>query len=153
MLSGMLLAACGSSSSSINPATAKADISRAYGTLFNFADPSVSSKTAVIENGASLQGAVSQALSSSLAKSAAGARVDSVQLLSDSACSRVPLASPCAKVVYEILGTNGAPLLPTPSTGYAVYQDGKWRVARTTICSLLGLFYSASGRPESPPGC
>jgi len=149
----LLLAACGSSTAEMNPGTAKTDIGRAYGTLFNFTNKSVPAKTSVIENGSSLEKALSQALGSSLAKSATGARVDRVQLLARSACSQVPLASPCAKVSYDILGSSNKPLFSTPSTGYAVFLSGKWLVAKSTICGLLGLFYSTSGQSGSPPGC
>jgi hypothetical protein len=37
--------------------------------------------------------------------------------------------------------------------GYAVFVAGHWLVAKTTICGLLGLFYSASGKSGSPKGC
>jgi hypothetical protein len=148
-----LVSACGSSTSNITPTSARAGLERAYSTLFNFGNKSVSAKTAVIENGSSLTKALTEALSSSLANSAAGARVDTVALLSESACSQVSLASPCAKVTYDLLGRNGSPLFPTSSTGYGVYVNGRWLVAKSTICALLGLFYSASGRSGTPPGC
>ena len=149
----LLLAACGASTPKIDAASARAGIDHAYRTLFDFTSKDVAPKVAVIEHGASLRGALTQALDSPLASAAAGARVDSVTLLGDSVCSRVPLGTPCAKVVYDLLGPSGAALFPSASTGYAVLAGGKWLVAKTTICSLLGLFYSASGRSGTPPGC
>jgi len=46
----------------------------------------------------------------------------------------------------------GTAILPG-NTGYAVLSNGKWLVAKTTICTLLGLFYTAEGKQGSPPGC
>jgi len=64
----------------------------------------------------------------------------------------VGLTSPCAQVIYDILGTGGSPLLPD-NTGYAVSVDGTWLVATNTVCTLLGLFYQAEGETGTPPGC
>ncbi len=154
----LLLGACGSSvtppsSAPMNPAKAKAEIEHAYSTLFNFANHSVSAKTAVIENGSTLRAALTQALSSSLAKQAAGAEVTAVRLLSAKECTQAALVSPCAKVTYNLLSPTHAPLFATPSSGYAVYVNGRWLVAKTTICGLLELFYSASGHGGVPSGC
>lgn len=160
----LVLAACGSSSSppattkpatatTVNAAAAKASISKAYDTLFDFTNSSVSDKTAVIEDGASLERALTEALGSSLAKSATGANVVSVTLLSSAQCSEAAVAAPCAKVTYDLLGPNGTPLLSGHSTGYAIESDGSWLVAKSTICSLLTLFYSTEGKSGSPPGC
>jgi hypothetical protein len=137
----------------MQPNQAKADISRAYSTLFNFASHNVAAKTAVVQDGRALQAALTQALASSLATKATGARVTAVRLLSATDCSQVLLASPCAKVTYDLLGADNKPLFATPSTGYAVYLDGRWLVAKSTICALLELFYSASGHSGTPPGC
>lgn len=149
----VVLASCATSTSTMNPATAKTQIGHAYSTLFNFSNKNVSAKVSLIQNGSSVERALSEALSSSLAKSATGARVDAVQLLGASDCSQDALPAPCARVTYDLLGAGGAPLFTTPSSGYAVYLGGRWLVAKSTICSLLGLFYSASGRSGSPPGC
>ena len=62
------------------------------------------------------------------------------------------MPSPCAKVTYSILGQGGSALLGG-ETGYAVYVNGKWLVAKPTVCSLLGLFYEATGKTGSPQGC
>ena len=62
------------------------------------------------------------------------------------------LPDPCAHVNYDIHGPGGTAILPG-NNGYAVYTNGKWLVAKTTICTLLGLFYTASGKTGTPPGC
>jgi hypothetical protein len=151
-------AACGSSGSStpttvkINPATAKADISTAYDTLFNLSNPSVQGKVVVIQNGNSVRPALQQALSSSEASAAKGSKIDSVKVLTSAQCTKASLPAQCAKVVYDILGAGNSAILPN-NNGYAVFTDGKWLVAKATICTLLGLFYSAEGKTGSPPGC
>ncbi len=55
-------------------------------------------------------------------------------------------------MVYDILGTGGTAILPM-NNGYAIFSNGQWLVAKATICTLLGLFYSAEGKTGSPPGC
>jgi len=127
-------------------------ITEAYNTLFDLADPSLADKVAVVQDGASIEEGLSQAMSSSLASSASGATVDSVQVLADSTCAADGLPSPCAVVVYDIVGPQGSALLPDQH-GYAVEVDGTWLVATTTMCGLLELFYEASGMPGPPPGC
>lgn len=147
----LLLAAC--SSGPPSAAQSRRDIDHAYGTLFDFADHSVTAKTAVVQDGASLRRALSDALSSSLAAKAVGASVVGVDLRSASGCRDAALPSPCAEVTYNLLGTGNRPLFATPSSGYAVYVDGHWLVAKATICGLLELYYSASGHAGTPPGC
>ncbi len=149
-------AACSSSSSSTvalpNPATAQADVGTAYSTLFDLSNKAIAPKLAAIQDGQSLEAATTQALGSSLASSATGATVNSVTLLSSSQCSAAKVPYPCAKVNYSILGPNAQVLLGN-STGYAVYIDGHWLVAKATICGLFSLFYSAEGDTGSVPGC
>jgi len=153
-------AACSSSNTAastttavtFNPATESTDIGAAYNTLFNLANPNVPSKIAVIQNGSQLQSALTEALSSSLASSSAGTKIDSVKVLDATTCKSASLPSPCAKVVYDILGTTGTAILPN-SQGYAVFIGGHWLVAKATICGLLGLFYQAAGKTGSPPNC
>ena len=127
-------------------------ITQAYQTLFDFADPSVADKVAVIQNGASIQMALSQALSSSLGSSATGANVNDISFLDSATCTQDNLPSPCAQVNYDILGQGGTAILPD-NNGYAVSIGGTWLVATDTACVLLGLFYSAAGLSGTPPGC
>jgi hypothetical protein len=136
----------------INPTTAKADIATAYDTLFNLANPSLQGKLVVIQNGNSVKPALQQALSSSEASASKGSKIDSVTVLSAKQCAKASLPAQCAHVVYDILGTGNTAILPN-NNGYAVFTDGKWLVAKATICTLLGLFYSAEGKTGSPPGC
>ena len=146
-------AACSSGPAQIEPAQADAAIGHAYATLFDFSNHSVTAKTAVVQDGSTLHTAIAEALSSSLAKEAAGAKVSAVRLLSKTACTQAALPSPCAKATYDLLGPSGTPLFATPSIGYAVEVRGHWLVAKSTICGLLELFYSVSGNHGTPPGC
>jgi hypothetical protein len=151
-------AACSSGGNSatttptFNPATVQSDISTSFTTLFNLADKNVDTKTAVIQDGTKIKGALAEALTNPISNSSAGAKIDSVTLLSTTDCGKQRLPSPCAKVVYDILGTNGAAILPN-SQGYAVYVNGHWLVAKVSICGLLALFYQTIGKSGSPPGC
>ncbi len=145
-----LLAACSSSTPAMPSASAsKADIAHAYQTLFNMQDKAVGTKLAVIQNGSTLKNAITAALASPMAGEAAGATVNSVSILSDSGCKAEYLPSPCAAVGYSIL-------LPSVSTGnltglkgFAVYENGRWVVSRSTICSLLTL----ENNNNAPQGC
>ncbi len=151
-------AACGGGSlaqptTTVAAATARAEVARAYGTLFDLADKAVAPKLAVIEDGASLRQAITQALASPLAASASGARVDAVELLTASACRAAAITPPCAKVTYDILAPSGQPLL-SGSVGYAVDVAGRWVVAKATICGLLELLQSqGSAAASTPAGC
>ena len=149
----LLGAACGSSPARVSPAKADAAIGHAFSTLFDFSNHSVTAKTAVVQDGGTLHTAIAEALSSSLAKQAAGAKVSAVRLLSKTSCTQAAVPSPCAKVTYDLLGPSGTPLFATPSIGYAVEVGGHWLVAKSTICGLLELFYSISGHHGQPPGC
>jgi len=148
------VAACGSSTPAVtfNHATYASDIKSAYGTLFNLSNPNVTAKVAVVQDGTAIKGTLQQALSSSLASSSKGTTVHTTTLWSTSQCTGKKLPSPCAKVVYDIDGPTGSAVLSN-MTGYAVYQNGKWLVAKTSICDLLGLFYQAEGKSGNPPGC
>ena len=150
----VLAGGCGAGAPAQAPqARTRSEIGHAYATLFDFADHDVKAKTAVIQDGAALRAAITEGLSSPLAAKATGATVRGVQLLPEARCGEAVLPSPCARVSYDLLGPSGRPLFTTPSSGYAVEVRGRWFVAKSTICGLLGLFYSASGRPGQPPGC
>ncbi len=136
----------------VGASTPSGEITQAYQTLFDFADPSIADKVAVVQNGASIETALSQALSSSLASSATGANVDSISFPDTAGCTQVNLPSPCAQVTFDILGPGGTAILPN-NQGYAVSVNGSWLVATNTVCALLGLFYEAEGMTGSPPGC
>ena len=139
----------------VNAATAPADIAQVYDTLFHFTSGTLASKEAVIQDGPSLKASLNEALTSNLASSAAGTKINSTNLLTATQCGHLSpkaLPYPCAHVNYDINGTSGAAILPG-NNGYAVFVNGHWLVAKTTICVLLGLFYTASGKSGTPPGC
>ncbi len=151
------IAACSSGGNSAttvtyNPATVQSDVSTSYNTLFNLANKDVNAKVAVIQDGASLKSAMSQALAAPISSSSAGATVHSASVVSDATCTSKHVPTPCAAVNYDINGTNGAAILPN-NTGYATFQNGKWLVAKVTICVLLGLFYQTEGKSGNPQGC
>jgi hypothetical protein len=127
-------------------------IEAAYATLFNLSNKNLAPKLAAVQSGAALQQALTVALASPLAASASGAKVQSVTKLSSSACAAAGLSSPCAKLTYSIQAKSG-PALESGLKGYAVQVGGTWVVAKTTLCSLLSLFYEAEHQSGTPPGC
>ena len=149
-------AACSGSSSPttttkpVDSAAAPALIAQSFGTLFDFSNKSVNNKVAVIQGGAQVKASLEQALASPLSSASVGAKIDSSTVESGSACTSQHISSPCAKVSYEIEEANGSSIT---ESGYAVYDNGSWLVAKATICSLLDLFYQASGKSGSPAGC
>jgi hypothetical protein len=153
----LMAAACSSSSSSSttpppNPAQAQAQLQTVYNTFFNLADKSVDAKLAAIQNGESVRAATTDALNSQLASSSTGATVSQATLLTSSQCKAQNLPYPCAKVTYSILGPGGQVLLAN-SGGYAVYINGKWYVAKQTVCGLFQLLYQTEQKSGTPPGC
>jgi len=138
-------------STTTTTSTDSSAIAHAFDTLF---DPSssIAAKEAVIQNGASIETGLTNAFSSSLSSSATGASVDDISFPDSSGCTQAGLTSPCAQVTYDILGGNGSALLPN-NQGYAVSVDGTWLIATNTVCTLLGLFYTAEGNTGAPPGC
>ena len=148
----MALLASSCSSSQGPKSNAPALITASYKTLFDLADKSIGPKLDVVQDGASIRKAMNEALSSPVSESSGGARIDKAVVVSAAACHGVSLPTPCAKVSYDILGTSGSALL-SKQTGYAVYLDGGWLVAKSTICKLFDLFFEAEGEPGTPPGC
>ncbi len=133
------------------PAAASA-IGRSFNTVFDFANGVVSEKLDAIQDGTTLDVAMTQAVSSSYASTALGARIDTYQMLDGSACAQVSLPAPCAQVTYDILGP-GVSVILSGSQGYAVSVDGQWLVAKGTVCSLFGLLDEVAGSTATPPGC
>jgi hypothetical protein len=156
LLVALALAAAGCAASrsstptttTLSPAQARQEVAHAYEVLFDLASPALAPKLAVVQDGAALRSAMQGALRSPLARLAAGARVRAVTLATGAACAREQLPSPCAVVTYDVLSKSGTPLL-AGAKGLALEQNGRWVVARTTICSLLSL--EAGGR--IPAGC
>jgi len=151
-LIALLISACSSSSPSsttVSLAKSQLEIRKDFATLFDLSNPSITPKVNVVQDGEKLRSAMNYGFHSSLAKLASGARVSSIAFLNGSECTSEALTSPCAKVTYYILGQNGSPVLGQASTGYAVELNGKWYVAKSVVCSLLGFIYTNS----TPPGC
>ncbi len=136
----LTLASCSSSSSpsttSINPATARTQITIAYRSFFDLSHSSIQAKADVVQGGATIKSDIAAILQSSLAKDAGGARVLSVVLYSKSECTNQALLYPCALVGYDILSPTGS-VLQGPGKGYAVFSAGKWLVAKSTACGLF----------------
>ena len=150
VLAGTLLASCGGGPT-VDRAKAPGEIQHAFGVLFDFADRSVDKKVAVVEDGSSLRQALAEGLSSPLAALAKGAKVSWVDLLSDSGCAAAAEKAPCARATYDVLGPQG-PVF-SGAKGYAVFVDGKWLVAKSTICGLLTTMNETLGKKGTPPGC
>jgi len=154
----VLASACGSSASpgaatSTQPAagaSAVLAITNAYRTLFDLANPAIPPKVSVVEDGAALRATLTKEIQSPLAKQATGAVVSAVHVASGGTCERESLASPCASVSYNILSAAHKPLFAHPAAGWAVYESGRWLVAKETICGLLTL---AQGGQSTPAGC
>ncbi len=132
-------------------AVTKKEVSAAYQSFFNLHNPSLGAKLSVIQDSKALSSAISTAMSSSLAKDAGGAKVTAITPYTKSQCANAALTYPCAKVAYSILSTNGSVL--TSGAGYAVYSNGKWLVAKATVCGLLSLFSEYSGSKTPIAGC
>jgi hypothetical protein len=107
---------------------------------------------AVVEDGSALRQAIAEAVATPFASAAFGSRVDASTLLDSSACALVSLSTPCARVTYDVVGAKGVVILPG-SLGYAVSINGQWQVAKVTVCGLFELFYQASAKTGTPPGC
>jgi hypothetical protein len=151
----LLLTACGTSKvpavKAPSAAVTRKEVNAAYQSFFNLHNPSLNAKLSVIQDGAKLHSAISTAMSSSLAKDAGGARVSTITPYTKSQCANAALTYPCAKVGYSILSTTGSVL--TSGAGYAVYSNGKWLVAKATVCGLLSLFEEYAGSKAPIAGC
>jgi hypothetical protein len=93
-----------------------------------FFDPTVAAaeRLTLIQDGQAFSQAIATQASSAFAK-AASVKVSKVTVTSDKR----------ATVVYTIL-LSGSPVLSN-QVGYAVQEDGKWKVAGQTFCELLAV--------------
>jgi hypothetical protein len=103
----------------------KAAVTRAYTKFFNFRTP-VAENVARLQHGDALKSAV-----------LADAKVGRTQQITSSVASVTVMSSDVAKVVWT-LNTAGNPVLPNTS-GYAVREDGVWKVAAQTFCALAAM--------------
>jgi hypothetical protein len=127
-------------------------IADSFNSFFDFSSGTVTNKLAVVEGGGTLRRALTEALSNPFARAATGAKVEAIKMLDPAGCAQASLSAPCALVTYDVVGAKDAVILPN-SQGYAVTFDGRWRVARVTVCELFELFYQASAKTGTPPGC
>ena len=118
--------------SGVNDAAAT-EVTTAY---IRFFDPTVAEaqKLALIQDGAAFSQAISQASRSEFAKTIT-VQVTKVNVTSTNK----------ATVIFTVLRA-GSPTLAN-EIGYAVHEDGKWKVAGVTFCGLL------STQGAVPPVC
>jgi hypothetical protein len=114
-------AAASSSTSTDSPEVAA--VKKAY---TDFLDPAVpvAQKTALIQDGTAFLPTMQQQAGSQFAKSVS-IKIQSVKLDSPNTAS----------LLFDLLLT-GSPVL-TNQTGYAIKENGSWKVAGTTFCGLL----------------
>ena len=128
----VVLASCGggsggnqtTTSTVPDPAAMKAQIKSAYETFFS-SKTSDSSKAALLQNGSQFGAVIKSFTSNPLAKNVS-ATVSSVTLQGGKK----------AKVVYSVK-VAGAPL--GKQTGFAVLQNGQWKVGDESLCKLIAL--------------
>jgi hypothetical protein len=116
-----------------DPAAAKAQITQNWAKFFK-PGTSTAEKAGLLQNGDMMK-PVLQGFSSDPRMGEVTAKVNAVSFTSPTA----------AKVTYA-LSLKGATVLPS-ATGQAVLEKGTWKVADSTLCSLVQL----SGK--SVPGC
>jgi hypothetical protein len=122
-------------------AAATTQIKANWATFFNSATPQATA-VGLLENGATLGPAIKLA-----------ARVAKAEKTKESAVvTKIVFAdSTHANIIYNLLGNGGKPLLAN-SDGKAVLQNGKWKVAQTTFCTLADLGAQTIG-VKTVPGC
>jgi hypothetical protein len=151
LLAAATMAACSSTSPSsgsttpatsggtFNSASAASEVKQTWTAFFSKTTP-IAQKEALLQNGQAMAGAM-QAFSSNAMVSEVTANVSDVTFPSPDK----------ADVTYSIL-LNGQ-VVENSMAGNAVYENGKWLVADTTLCGLLQLAESQSGSSAAIPGC
>jgi hypothetical protein len=146
-----LLAGCGSSSPSSNSsstptvasfdtASASTAVKQTWTTFFSKATP-IAQKQTLLQDGTTTFAPAVQAFASNPMVGEVTANVQSVTFSSPTE----------ADVTYSI--SLGGQVVENSMAGKAVYQDGKWLVADTTLCGLLQLAASQTGSAAPIPGC
>ena len=123
---GLLLAGCGGGSGktknpSFNQAQATAAIKTAYTTVFS-AGGNFDQKATYIEDGATVEPLLRQLSTTALGKSKIQTTV-----------TKVTFSSHTSANVNFTVTLGGSPF---QLTGKAIYQDGRWKVAKETFCGL-----------------
>lgn len=113
-----------SSASALSPADV-AEIKTAYVRFFS-SKTSVADSVAVIQDGTAFKDTLAQQ-----------AKTDVAQTTSATVSTVVANSADKASVVFTILQA-GTPVLPN-ANGFAVREDGRWKVAGATFCGLLAL--------------
>jgi hypothetical protein len=127
LVAALALTACGASkhtSTTGNTDAAQAQIKSAYETFFA-GKTSVADRVALLQNGSKFKAVVASFASNPLAKTAK-AKVDSVTLVGPNK----------AQVAYSVK-ISGASL--ATQLGFAVRQNGTWKVGDASICRLIAL--------------
>jgi hypothetical protein len=123
-----------------NPATEEADVTKAFIAVFDGfkADP------AFLQDYDKYKAGVAQLQGSDSAKQLT-VKINGVTAADAAACTTAGVTPPCAAVKFDLL-VSGTPAIPD-NNGFAVFEDGVWKVSGTTYCSLAVL-----GTPN-PSGC
>jgi ABC-type glycerol-3-phosphate transport system substrate-binding protein len=116
-----------------NADTARTEITTLYTTFFNDQTP-IDQAVQMLEDGESLRSALEQQKASGAAAGLT-AQVKSVQFRSETQ----------ADVVVDLL-LKGSPVAPN-TKGEAKFIDGRWKVNKALMCTLLGL------AGQTPPAC
>ncbi len=117
-----------------DPAAAIAEITANWERFF-LPTTSIADRVTLLENGTSLQQALAERAK------------DPLQQQASATVKKVELTSPTqAKVTYDI-SLNGTVAL-ADSQGFAVVQDGVWKVGADSFCALISL-----GAAGPIPGC
>jgi hypothetical protein len=124
----------------MSAAAVKAEATKAFTTFFDGfkADPSL------LEDGETLTGGITSMRANPVAATVT-MNVDDVTPLDKAGCEAAGVPDPCATIKYDLV-VGGNPVVPD-QTGYVVYQNGKWKVSKTTFCTLAAM---GSG---TPAGC
>jgi hypothetical protein len=118
----------------VDPVAVKATITANWERFFDHTT-AIADRVALLENGPSLQQALEQRSKDPLQQQAS-AKVKAIELV----------GTDRASVTYDVL-LNGIVALGD-SVGYAVFQDGVWKVAAESFCALISL-----GATAPIPGC
>ena len=110
-----------------NPTAAEAQIRTNWETFFKYTTPRAQQIT-LLENGPNLQAAIAAAAQ----EQAKGHIKQAVKVTGVTFTGATT-----ANVTYQLL--NGAQVLLPSASGVAVYQDGSWKVSKTTFCTLVSL--------------
>ena len=145
------LAACSSNSAgsttpsptadgAFDTASAASAVKQTWVAFFSKTTP-IAQKETLLQDGSSTMASAVQAFASNPMVGEVTATVQKVSFPSPTK----------ADVTYSI--SLGGHVVENAMAGDAVYQDGRWLVADTTLCGLLQLAQSQSGSSAPIPGC